>query len=235
MIDFPEMNVHEIFMWFKKEGFLSNQSNPTTIYYRGSSHFMEMGFFAPLAARVSVGSKHFMPPRGGLHLDFEAFRIILWQLALQPPKTNGWNIKMKSCKRRFLLWTSSFSDSISSMLNVVLFINLFFYASAKTISPFSAKKSLKHPNSMSYHPGRRSNVRKSWELLNVPAKRLSTGSCERFRHWWAMERATQDHEMTWSFAERKILRFSLRNVGLQKVEGIIMFCGSLWCVSMLDV
>ena len=44
-----------------------------------------------------------------------------------------------------------------------------------------------------------------------------------------------DDDMTWSLEERKILKFSLRNVGLQKVEGIIMFCGSLWGALMLDV
>ena len=166
---------------------------------------MEAGFFAPLAARDIVGSKHFMPPRGGLHVDFEAFRIILWQLALQPPKTNGWNIKMNRCKRRFLLWTSSFSASISSM--------------GKDHITILGQKVIEAPQLDVISPWRRSNVRKSWELLNVPAKRLSTGSCERFREWCAVG---ESHP--WTMRWHGVLqRFSLRNVGLQKVEGILMF------------
>lgn len=117
-----------------------------------------------------------MPPRGGWHVDFEAFRIILWQLALQPPKTNGWNIKMNRCKRRFLLWTSSFSASISSM--------------GKDHIAILGQKVIEAPQLDVISPWRRSNVRKSWELLNVPAKRLSTGSCERFREWCAVGKAT---------------------------------------------
>lgn len=91
MIDFPEMNVQEIFMWFQKgDNFLSNQSNPTTIYYSGSSPLMETGFFAPLAAESMLGVSMSCRSMVDCMLEFEAFHIFWWQLAYyKTSQTNG--------------------------------------------------------------------------------------------------------------------------------------------------
>ena len=147
---------------------------------------------------------------------------------------------MNSWKRRFLSWTSSFSASISPILNVVLIIVYFLREShrPKTISPFSAKHHYKHLNSMSYHPGRRSNVRKSWELLNVPAKRLSTGSCERFREWCAVGKATHGrwHDMEFGRKEDSEILFAKcwtpKSGGYNHVLRITLGCFNARCLGV---
>lgn len=144
---------------------------------------------------------------------------------------------MNSWKRRFLSWTSSFSASISSMLNVVLIIVYFLRESHRQRPYHHSRLNIIISTSTRCHITQAVAVTfvrvESCSTCqpngSVPAPVKGSGNDVQ----WG--KPPMDDDMTWSLEERKILKFSLRNVGLQKVEGIIMFCGSLWGALMLDV
>lgn len=182
-----------------------------------------------------------MPLHGGLHVGIWSISYLLMAIGILQ------NLPNKRLEHK----NEQLEEKIPVM-NIIIFSFHIFHvecctdyclfskrvASAKTISPFSAKHHYKHLNSMSYHPGRRSNVRKSWELLNVPAKRLSTGSCERFREWCAVGKATHGrwHDMEFGRMEDSEILFAKcwtpKSEGYNHVLRITLGCFNARCLGV---